>query len=185
MSSETELSDLMVAAYTHQKNDEISLAIQAWNTLINHQAADKNLSANAHLSLGHLHQLQGNDDLAIESISNAIKANPNSSEAHFCLAHTAQKEENFEMAITHFESALTLNSQDCGAFNNLGNCDDRLEKTTEAIEAYSKLRLSKSCCANIFALSKSCCAWSDFPKRLSKVPRLKFLPSLMTRLYRC
>jgi Tfp pilus assembly protein PilF len=62
--------------------------------LINHQAADKNLSANAHLSLGHLHQLQGNDDLAIESISNAIKANPNSSEAHFCLAHTAQKEEN-------------------------------------------------------------------------------------------
>jgi hypothetical protein len=62
MSSETELSDLMVAAYTHQKNDEISLAIQAWNTLINHQAADKNLRANAHLSLGHLHQLQGNDD---------------------------------------------------------------------------------------------------------------------------
>jgi hypothetical protein len=47
----------MVAAYTHQKNDEISLAIQAWNTLINHQAADKNLSANAHLSLGHLPRL--------------------------------------------------------------------------------------------------------------------------------
>jgi tetratricopeptide (TPR) repeat protein len=151
MSSETELSDLMVAAYTHQKNDEISLAIQAWNTLINHQAADKNLSANAHLSLGHLHQLQGNDDLAIESISNAIKANPNSSEAHFCLAHTAQKEENFEMAITHFESALTLNSQDCGAFNNLGNCYDRLEKTTEAIEAYSKaIELDKDYIAAVY-----------------------------------
>jgi Flp pilus assembly protein TadD len=39
--------------------------------------------------------------------------------------YPVQKEENFEMAITHFESALTLNSQDCGAFNNLGNCYDR------------------------------------------------------------
>jgi tetratricopeptide (TPR) repeat protein len=83
--------------------------------------------------------------------ANAIKANPNSSEAHFCLAHTAQKEENFEMAITHFESALTLNSQDCGAFNNLGNCYDRLEKTTEAIEAYSKaIELDKDYIAAVY-----------------------------------
>jgi Tfp pilus assembly protein PilF len=122
MSSETELSDLMVAAYTHQKNDEISLAIQAWNALINHPSTDKYLRANAHLSLGRLHQLQGNDDLAIESISNAINANPNSSEAHFCLAHMAQKKEDFELAITHFESVVALNNKDCGAFNNLGNC---------------------------------------------------------------
>jgi Flp pilus assembly protein TadD len=85
--------------------------------------------------------------------SNAIKANPNSSEAHFCLAHTAQKEENFEMAITHFESALTLNSQDCGAFNNLGNCYDRLEKTTEAIEAYSKAIVCWLRCIRIFLIS--------------------------------
>ena len=52
----------MVDAYTHQKNGELSLAIQVWNALLNHQAADKNLKANAHLSLGNLHQLQGNWD---------------------------------------------------------------------------------------------------------------------------
>ncbi|HAN33802.1 MAG TPA: hypothetical protein DCM52_00880, partial [Gammaproteobacteria bacterium] len=74
----------MVDAYTYQKNGELSLAIQAWNALLNHQAADKDLKANAYLSLGNLHQLQGNDELAIESMSSAIKANPNSAEAYFC-----------------------------------------------------------------------------------------------------
>ncbi|HAO86972.1 MAG TPA: hypothetical protein DEP16_05440, partial [Gammaproteobacteria bacterium] len=61
MSAELELSKLMVDAYTYQKNGELSLAIQAWNALLNHQAADKDLKANAYLSLGNLHQLQGND----------------------------------------------------------------------------------------------------------------------------
>jgi tetratricopeptide (TPR) repeat protein len=46
---------------------------------------------------------------------------------------------------------LTLNSQDCGAFNNLGNCYDRLEKTTEAIEAYSKaIELDKDYIAAVY-----------------------------------
>ena len=138
MNSELELSDLMVAAYTHQKNDELSLAIQAWNALLNHDSADKKLQANAHLSLGNLHQLQGNDELAIESMSNAIKANPNSAEAYFCLAYMEQEKDNFSPAIEYFEKALTLNSNDSGAFNNLGNCYDRLEKNNEAIDAYSQ-----------------------------------------------
>ena len=108
MSSETELSDLMVSAYTHQKNNELSLAIQAWNGLINHTDADENLKANAYLSLGNLHQLQGNDDLAIESMSNAIRANPNSAEAYFCLAYLEQEKENFDSAIEYFEQAIAL-----------------------------------------------------------------------------
>ena len=69
MSDESQLSDLMVSAYAHQKNGELSLAIQAWNALLNHSSADKNLKANAHLSLGNLHQLQGNDELAFKSMN--------------------------------------------------------------------------------------------------------------------
>ena len=137
MSAELELSKLMVDAYTYQKNGELSLAIQAWNALLNHQAADKDLKANAYLSLGNLHQLQGNDELAIESMSSAIKANPNSAEAYFCLAYMEQENDNFPSAIEYFEKALALNMNDSGAFNNLGNCYDRLEKSTEAINAYS------------------------------------------------
>jgi len=129
MSVELELSKLMVDAYTHQKNGELSLAIQAWNALLNHQAADKNLKANAHLSLGNLHQLQGNDELAIENMSSAIKANPNSAEAYFCLAYREQEKDNFSSAIEYFEKALAL---------NVGNCYDRLEKSAEAINAYSQ-----------------------------------------------
>ena len=49
MIDESQLSDLMVSAYAHQKNGELSLAIQAWNALLNHSSADKNLKANAHL----------------------------------------------------------------------------------------------------------------------------------------
>ena len=106
MNVELELSKLMVDAYTHQKNGELSLAIQAWNVLLNHQAADKDLKANAHLSLGNLHQLQGNDELAIESMSSAIKANPNSAEAYFCLAYMEQEKDNFPSAIEYFEKAF-------------------------------------------------------------------------------
>ncbi len=91
MSTKTQLSDLMVSAYTHQKNGDLSLSIQAWNGLVNHVDADEALKANAHLSLGSLHQLQGNNDLAVESMSSAIKANPNSAEAYFCLAYLEQE----------------------------------------------------------------------------------------------
>jgi tetratricopeptide (TPR) repeat protein len=138
MNAQNQLSDLMVEAYKHQKNGDLSLAIQAWNGLINHQAADENLRANGHLSLGNLHQLQGNDELAIESMTSAIKANPNSAEAYFCLAYLAQQQENFAAAIDYFKNAINLNSTDSGAFNNLGNCYDKLGKSSEAIKAYSR-----------------------------------------------
>jgi len=37
--NKNEISDLMVEAYTHQKNGELSLAIQSWNALLNHSSA--------------------------------------------------------------------------------------------------------------------------------------------------
>ena len=58
------LSDLMVKAYTQQKQGELSLAIQSWNVLANHQSSDYKLRANAHLNLGNLHLQQGNNDIA-------------------------------------------------------------------------------------------------------------------------
>ncbi|WP_201342227.1 hypothetical protein [Abyssogena phaseoliformis symbiont] len=45
MSSKTELSDLIIKAYAHQKNGESLKAITAWNNLLNHQFADKDLKA--------------------------------------------------------------------------------------------------------------------------------------------
>ena len=55
MNNEQELGELMVAAYTHQKNAQYSWAIQAWNALARHNDADNDLKANAHLNLGYLH----------------------------------------------------------------------------------------------------------------------------------
>jgi len=60
------------------------LAIRSWNALANHVVGDDELKVNAHLNLGHLHQQQGSNDLAYESMTNAIVANPNSAEAYFC-----------------------------------------------------------------------------------------------------
>ena len=85
--NEREISDLIVEAYTYQKNGQLSQAIQSWNALINHNSITQDLLSNAHLNLGNLHLQQGNDDLAYESMVKAIKANPNSSEAFFCLAY--------------------------------------------------------------------------------------------------
>ena len=86
MHKDQQLSDLMVLSYTYQKHGELSLAIRSWNALANHVPSDDELKANAHFNLGHLHQQQGSNDLANESMANAIAANPNSDEAYFCLA---------------------------------------------------------------------------------------------------
>ena len=66
MNTNNEISDLIVKAYKHQKNGDLSLAIQGWNALINHSSTDKELISNAFLNLGNLHLQQGNEDLAYE-----------------------------------------------------------------------------------------------------------------------
>ena len=136
--NENEISDLIVQAYTHQKNGQLSQAIQSWNALINQKSITQDLSANAHLNLGNLHLQQGNGDLAYESMAKAIKANPNSSEAFFCLAYMEQEKENFDEAIGFFKSALKLKPDDVGALNNLGNCYDRLNKSKDSIRVYTE-----------------------------------------------
>jgi tetratricopeptide (TPR) repeat protein len=138
MNNNTEISDLIVKAYTHQKNGDLSVAIQLWNELINHSLVTPELSSNAHLNLGNLHLLQGNNDIAYESMTKAISANPNSSEAFFCLAYMEQEKENFNEAINFFEAALKIKPEDVGAINNLGNCFDRLNKSNDSIKTYSR-----------------------------------------------
>lgn len=178
MRGEQELSELMVTAYTHQKKGNLSLAIQAWNNLLIHKEADKNLKANAHLSLGNLHQLQGSDELAIKSMLNAIKSNPNSSEAYFCLAAMAQEKENFNEAIKYLKQTLILNNKDCGALNNIGNCYDRLKETQQAINAYSQaIVLDKNYISAIYnrgnaflKLGKDNLAYQDLSKAIELDP---------------
>ena len=138
MNTNNEISDLVVKAYKHQKNGDLSLAIQGWNALINHSSTDKELISNAFLNLGNLHLQQGNGDLAYESMAKAISSNPNSSEAFFCMAYMEQEKENFNEAINFFEAALKLKPKDVGAINNLGNCYDRLNAADKAINTYSK-----------------------------------------------
>ena len=53
--SENEISDLIVKAYSNQKDGQLSLAIQSWNELLNHSSVTQELSANAQLNLGNLH----------------------------------------------------------------------------------------------------------------------------------
>ena len=137
--NEKEISDLIVKAYTHQKNGQLSQAIQSWNALLNQKSITQDLAANTHLNLGNLHLQQGNTDLAYESMAKAIKANPNSSEAFFCLAYMEQEKENFNEAIDFFKSALKLKPDDVGALNNLGNCYDRLNNSKDSIQTYSCL----------------------------------------------
>jgi len=138
MNNNTEISDLIVKAYAYQKNGELSMAIQVWNELVNHSFVTQELSSNAHLNLGNLHLQQGNNDIAYESMTKAIKSNPNSSEAFFCLAYIEQEKENFHEAINFFEAALKIKPEDVGAINNLGNCFDRLNKSHDSIKTYSK-----------------------------------------------
>jgi len=138
MNNNTEISDLIVKAYAYQKNGELSNAIQVWNELINHSLVTQELSSNAHLNLGNLHLQQGNNDIAYESMTKAIRSNPNSSEAFFCLAYMEQEKENFLEAINFFEAALKIKPEDVGAINNLGNCFDRLNKSHDSIKTYSK-----------------------------------------------
>ena len=138
MNNNTEISDLIVKAYALQKNGELSMAIKVWNELINHSLLTQELSSNAHLNLGNLHLQQGNDDIAYESMTKAIRSNPNSSEAFFCLAYIEQEKENFHEAINFFESALKIEPEDVGDINNLGNCFDRLNKSHDSIKTYSK-----------------------------------------------
>ena len=87
MEIDSVLSDLMVKAYIHQKQGELSLDIQSWNALANYKSSDHELMANAHLNLGNLHLQQGNNDIAYEFMAKAISANPNSAEAFYCLAY--------------------------------------------------------------------------------------------------
>ena len=134
MEIDSVLSDLMVKAYTHQKQGELSLAIQSWNALANYKSSDHELRASVYLNLGNLHLQQGNNDIAYEFMAKAISANPNSAEAFYCLAYMEQEKENFVEAIKFFESALKLNSNDAGAFNNLANCYDRLNKIIKRLK---------------------------------------------------
>ena len=60
MTSSEELGELMVAAYSYQKQGKYSSAIKNWNSLVNNRSADNDLKASAHINLGHLHQQQGN-----------------------------------------------------------------------------------------------------------------------------
>ena len=60
--NENEISDLIVEAYSHQKNGQLSQAIQSWNALLNHNSITQDLSSNVHLNLGNLHLQQGNGD---------------------------------------------------------------------------------------------------------------------------
>ena len=138
MNNDKVTSDLMVEAYTHQKQGDLSLAIKSWNTLINYVSDNQEIIANAHLNLGHLHLRQGNSDLAYESMAKAIAAIPNSPEAFYCLAYVEQEKENFHEAIELFESALKLKPKDVGAINNLANCYDRINKSRDSIKAYSR-----------------------------------------------
>ena len=64
--NENKISDLIVQAYTQQKNSQLSQAIQSWNALINQKSITQDLLANANLNLGNLHLQQGNGDLAYE-----------------------------------------------------------------------------------------------------------------------
>jgi len=138
MNNNTAISDLIVKAYAFQKNGELSMAIQVWNELIHHSLVTQELSSNAHLNLGNLHLQQGNNDIAYESMTKAIRSNPNSSEAFFCLAYMEQEKENFLEAINFFETALKIKPEDVGALNNMGNCFDRLNKSHDSIKTYSK-----------------------------------------------
>ena len=47
--NENEISDLIVEAYSHQKNGQLSQAIQSWNALLNHNSITQDLSSNAHI----------------------------------------------------------------------------------------------------------------------------------------
>ncbi len=114
MNNDNVTSDLMVEAYTYQKQGDLSLAIKSWNTLINYVSDNQEIISNAHLNLGHLHLQQGNSDLAYESMAKAIAANPNSPEAFYCLAYMEQEKENFHEAIELFELALKLKPEDAG-----------------------------------------------------------------------
>ena len=49
MTENQELSDLIVGAYSQQRQGELSLAIQSWNALANHTASDNELKANAQI----------------------------------------------------------------------------------------------------------------------------------------
>ena len=138
MNNNTEISDLIVKAYAYQKNGDLSMAIQVWNELVNHSSVTQELASNAHLNLGNLHLQQGNNDIAYESMTKAIRSNPNSAEAFFCLAYMEQEKENFLEAINFFEAALKIKPEDVGAINNLGNCFDRLNKSHDSIKTYSK-----------------------------------------------
>ena len=138
MNNDKVTSDLMVEAYTYQKQGDLSLAIKSWNTLINYVSDNQEIIANAHLNLGHLHLQQGNSDLSYKSMAKAIAANPNSPEAFYCLAYMEQEKENFHEAIVLFESALKLKPEDVGAINNLANCYDRINKSRDSIKAYSR-----------------------------------------------
>ena len=41
--SENEISDLIVKAYSNQKDGQLSLAIQSWNELLNHPSVTQEL----------------------------------------------------------------------------------------------------------------------------------------------
>jgi tetratricopeptide (TPR) repeat protein len=144
------ISDLIVASYEAEKMGKTSLAITGWNKLLQ-EDIDNELQATTYLNLAKLHQAEGNNDLALENINLAIKANPQNAEGYFVLGYFEFENQHFQQALEYFNQAYNLNNQDIGLVNNIANCYDRLADFENAVLFYTKaLELDKNYIASYY-----------------------------------
>jgi tetratricopeptide (TPR) repeat protein len=160
-----DISDIIVACYQAEKIGNTSLAIQGWNKLLTEYAdeIDNELKATTYLNLAKLYNSQGNNDLSLEAIEQAITANPNSGEAYFTLGYFQFEKQNFQSAVKNFINALKFNTKDAGIYNNLANCYDRLGEFDKAIENYTKaITLDKSYIPSFYNRGNVFCKMKEY-----------------------
>jgi serine/threonine protein kinase/tetratricopeptide (TPR) repeat protein len=90
----------------------------------------------AYITLGRIHAMTGQHDLALPEFQHALDIDPRNAVALTGLASAYEDSGRIQDATTAFQKAAALRPDDWDGYNNLGNFYDRQSKYPEAIKAY-------------------------------------------------
>lgn len=132
--SRTPLVDNAIAnAYRLQLAGEIEKAIKKWHSIINIvEGIDKNLTAEAWLSIGYLRVQQGEYEKAVSNFSKSLELKPDYVEAYYGRGDARLKIGKFKKVIDDFDKVLELKPDYVKAYYSRGLANLSLSKYKDA-----------------------------------------------------
>ena len=92
----------------------------------------------AYVTLGHIHNVTGKHDLALQEFQHALDIDPRNAAALTGLAFAYEHSGRIQDAEVAYKKAAVLRPDDWDGYNNLGNFYDRQSKYPESIKAFEK-----------------------------------------------